>query len=149
MENISFMNFLDLLQLLVDVGLVVLIWIVQLIIYPSFLYYDSDSLSKWHKVYTGRITIIVAPLMIAQIAIAAYLLLIKGTFSIPEIAALIFIAVNWLITMFIFIPLHEHIDTIPDDRKVQRRLVHLNWWRVLLFCMIFLIHLIYFISLEF
>ena len=79
------MNFFDLLQLLVDFGLVVLIWIVQLIIYPSFLYYNSNTLSKWHKTYTGRITTIVAPLMIAQIAIAAYLLLTKGTFAIPEI----------------------------------------------------------------
>ncbi|MFT7429007.1 MAG: hypothetical protein ACI9IZ_001504, partial [Nonlabens sp.] len=43
------MNYLDLLQLLVDFGLVVLIWIVQLIIYPSFLYYGSKTLNKWHK----------------------------------------------------------------------------------------------------
>jgi fatty acid desaturase len=142
------MNYLDLLQLLVDFGLVVLIWIVQLIIYPSFLYYGSKTLNKWHKTYTDRITIIVAPLMIAQIAIAAYLLLTKGAFTIPEITALIFIAVNWLITMFIFIPLHEQIDKDSDDRKVQQRLVHLNWWRVLLFCLIFLVHAISFMTMD-
>jgi len=149
LENISFMNFLDLLQLLVDFGLVVLIWIVQLIIYPSFLYYDSNSLGKWHKIYTGRITVIVAPLMIAQIALAAYLLVIKGDFAIFEIIALVFISVNWLITMFVFIPLHEQIDTDSDDRKVQLRLVYFNWWRVLLFCLVFMVHMIHFMTTDF
>jgi hypothetical protein len=140
MENIPLMSFLDLVQLLVDFGLVILIIMVQIIIYPSFLYYKSESLSIWHDIYTGKITLIVAPLMIAQLGLAAYLLIDRSVFSVIEILALIVIAMNWLLTMFKFIPLHEQIDKTPDDRKVQHQLVRLNGMRVLFFCLVFLLH---------
>ncbi len=43
------------LRLLFDFGLVVLIWIVQLVIYPGLCYYSETDLLKWHKLYTSRI----------------------------------------------------------------------------------------------
>lgn len=58
---------IDLVRLLLDFGLVVLIWIVQLVIYPSLCYYQDKDLAKWHKIYTQRIGVIVGPLMIAQL----------------------------------------------------------------------------------
>jgi len=136
------MSFLDLIQVLIDFGLVVLIGMVQIIIYPSFLYYKSDSLRTWHKIYTGKITLIVAPLMIAQLGLGTFLLIDRSTFSIVEVCALVVIAVNWLLTMFIFIPLHEQIDKTPEDRKVQHQLVRFNGMRVLLFCLVFSLHFI-------
>ena len=51
-------SFLNNYALLVDAGLVVLIWMVQLIIYPSFLHYDNN-LVEWHHKYTSRIALIV------------------------------------------------------------------------------------------
>ena len=44
-------------RLLLDFGLMVLIWIVQLVIYPGLCYYKSEDLGNWHKIYTGRIGI--------------------------------------------------------------------------------------------
>ncbi|WP_438968995.1 hypothetical protein [Nonlabens sp.] len=134
------MSILQLIQLLIDFGLVVLIWMVQLIIYPSFLRYESHSLGKWHLTYTGRITIIVAPLMIAQIALASYLLINSDSYYYLEIIALGLIILNWLLTFFIFIPFHQRIDLNPTDRKVQRLLVQNNWMRVLMFCLTFVCH---------
>jgi hypothetical protein len=142
MENSAFMSLLGLVQVLVDSGLVVLIGMVQIIIYPSFLYYKSDSLRIWHKIYTGKITLIVAPLMIAQIGLATYLLIDRGAFSMAEVCALVVIAINWLLTMFIFIPLHEQIDKTPEDRNVQHQLVRFNAARVVLFCLVFSLHFI-------
>lgn len=140
------MSILQLIQLLIDFGLVVLIWMVQLIIYPSFLRYESQSLGKWHLTYTGRITVIVAPLMIAQIAVAAYLLINSGSYHYLEIIALGLIILNWLLTFSIFIPFHEKIDKNPADRKVQRRLVQSNWMRVVLFCLTFVCHVFYYLA---
>lgn len=134
------MNVLDLIQLLIDFGLVILIWMVQIIIYPSFLFYNSDSLSNWHSIYTGKITVIVAPLMIAQIVLAAYLLVSASTYSASEIIALSLIAINWFLTMLVFIPLHQKIDQSPGHIETQIKLVQYNWVRVLLFCAVFLIH---------
>lgn len=134
------MNVLDHIQLLIDFGLVILIWMVQIIIYPSFLFYKSDSLSNWHPIYTGKITIIVAPLMIAQIILASYLLVDTSTYNATEITALVLIAINWLLTMLVFIPLHQKIDQLPDHQDTQIKLVQYNWIRVLLFCAVFFIH---------
>jgi len=127
------MSILPLIQLLIDFGLVVLIWMVQLIIYPSFLRYESHSLEKWHLTYTGRITVIVAPLMMAQIALAGFLVITRTSYNSLEILALGLIILNWLLTFFVFIPLHQKIDVQPADRNVQRRLVQSNWIRVVLF----------------
>jgi hypothetical protein len=148
MENIAFMSFLDLVQVLIDFGLVVLIAMVQIIIYPSFLYYKSDSLRLWHNIYTGKITLIVAPLMISQLGLATFLLIDKSTYSIVEVSALAIVAVNWLLTMFIFIPLHEQIDKTPENRNVQRRLVRFNGIRVVLFCLVFSLHFIAVLTQE-
>jgi hypothetical protein len=148
MENSAFMSLLDLVQVLVDFGLVVLIGMVQIIIYPSFLYYKSDSLRIWHKIYTGKITLIVAPLMIAQIGLATYLLIDRGAFSMAEVCALVVIAINWLLTMFIFIPLHEQIDKTPEDHKVQHQLVRFNAARVVLFFLVFSLHFIRVLTQE-
>ena len=60
---------LQLIRLLLDFGLMVLIWIVQLVIYPGLCYYKNEDLGKWHKIYTQRIGVIVGPLMIAQLAV--------------------------------------------------------------------------------
>ncbi|AGC78312.1 uncharacterized protein DUF1772 [Nonlabens dokdonensis] len=139
------MSNLPLIQLLIDFGLIVLIWMVQLIIYPSFLRYESHSLGKWHLTYTGRITVIVAPLMIAQIALASYLLINTASYHYLEIIALGLIILNWLLTFSIFIPFHEKIDKDPTDRKVQRRLVQSNWMRVVLFCLTFICHVFYYL----
>ena len=140
------MSILPLIQLLIDFGLVVLIWMVQLIIYPSFLRYESHSLEKWHLTYTGRITVIVAPLMMVQIALAGYLLILGGSYDLLETTAIAFIILNWLLTFFVFIPFHQKIDVQPADRNVQRRLVQSNWIRVVLFCLTFVCHVFYYLA---
>ena len=55
---------LEYIRLLVDAGFIVLIWAVQLVIYPSFKFYSNANLLKWHRLYTKRVTVIVLPLML-------------------------------------------------------------------------------------
>jgi len=45
----------------VDFGMLILIWLVQLIIYPSFQYSARESFIQWHEKYTGLITLVVLP----------------------------------------------------------------------------------------
>ncbi|MEO9952181.1 hypothetical protein [Nonlabens sp.] len=136
------MNAIILTKLLIDFGLVVLIWMVQIIIYPSFLHYTSEKLSVWHPLYTRKITSIVAPLMLAQLSISVYLMITQLTYSFYEIIDLLLIATNWLLTMLVFISLHEKIEHNSTDRDIQTKLVKYNWVRVVLFCSIFLFNFI-------
>ena len=136
------MNGIILIKLLIDFGLVVLILMVQNIIYPSFLHYTSKKLSTWHPLYTRKITVIVAPLMVAQLGISVYLMVTRQLYSIIEITDLLLIAINWLLTMLVFISLHEKIDLDSTDRNIQIKLVKYNRVRVLLFCTIFILNFI-------
>ena len=63
----DFTQIISKITLLVDIGLVVLIWMVQLIVYPSFTFYSKENLVNWHQKYTARIAVIVIPLMFLQL----------------------------------------------------------------------------------
>ena len=134
-----FMEQQQVLQLLslVSFGLVVLIWLVQLIIYPNFQYLSNSQRIQWHRFYTPRITIIVAPLMILQLITATYLLFLDLTL-LNSIATLL-IVLNWLITFIYFVPLHAKIDRNNIDKGSLKSLVHVNWYRTVLWSCIFLI----------
>jgi len=63
-----------------DFGMLVLIWLVQLIIYPSFEFTDKDAFLGWHEKYTGLITVVVLPLMLGQLGLTLYQLTLDCNF---------------------------------------------------------------------
>ena len=126
-------------SLIVDFGLVILIWMVQLIVYPSFLYYDAKALITWHTRYTPRITSVVAPLMLAQLGLSMY-----GLYQGITLSAIIYallVTSMWLMTFRIFIPLHEKIQRGFATTEVLQKLVRINWYRTAVWTALFLISL--------
>lgn len=122
----------------IDFGLVVLIWIVQLVVYPSFHYYDVAGLKRWHRVYTRQVTFIVLPLMLAQVILHAKRLLDEpywlGTVQF------ILIVLVWGITFFKAVPLHTKIDLEDQPAGTITDLVRWNWPRTILWSIVFVIH---------
>ena len=96
-------------KLLIDFGLVILIWMTQLVVYPSFTYYDPDDLVRWHEKYTTAISILVMPLMLGQIAIHGYSM-ISG-FSWLSLIAFVLVILTWVNTFFFAVPLHNLIGS--------------------------------------
>ena len=133
---ISYKNVL-LIYLLISFGLVVLIWLVQLIIYPNFQYLSRDELHKWHQVYTPRITFIVAPLMILQLLLSIYVLILE--FNIFLLSSTLLIVLNWLITFIYFVPLHVKLDQDSRNQQTLRKLVSFNWYRTIIWSCVFFI----------
>ena len=131
---------IELFRVVVDFGLVVLIWMVQLIVYPSFLFYQHIDLSKWHSIYTGKITLIVAPLMFAQTGLIAYQNL--SNFNLFSLSSALLCAALWLLTFFEAVPLHQKIDEQVDLKNTCEKLVHINKKRTALWTILFLISLI-------
>jgi DMSO reductase anchor subunit len=132
---------LDLTRLIIDFGLFVLIWIVQLVIYPSFNYYSKENLFKWHRSYTKRFSFIVMPLMCSQLIIAiVQLFQTQNWFSILSI---IIIVSLWIMTFKIFVPLHFSIDNNKTIEGACSKLVAKNWLRTALWTILFIISLLY------
>ena len=126
--------------MLIDFGLVVLIWIVQLIIYPGLLYYSEEDLSKWHDKYTSIISAIVIPAMILQLGYHSYLLIVNPNI----IYGLNFgtVIAIWAVTFFFAIPLHGNIAQKKYIEASIHKLIKINWYRTILWSQIFIIDLL-------
>lgn len=123
----SILEHIHSIRIITDFGLVVLIWMVQLIVYPGFSYYSNNDLLRWHRYYTPKITIVVAPMMFIQMGIAIYLSLFE--FSILNLIYFILVLSTWVSTFTYFVPLHQKIEKNRDVRVSSRRLINGNWIR--------------------
>jgi hypothetical protein len=121
---------------LIDFGLVILIWLIQLVVYPSFQYLPPTELLQWHRAYTARITVVVMPLMLAQLVLHAWRCVSNFSFSSAGLLALVM--GTWIATMTIFVPLHQKISTGAVPATTLAKLVAYNWIRTLLWTMVFI-----------
>lgn len=127
----------SLIKLLSDFGLLILIWMVQIIIYPSFHYYSTKDLLIWHSKYTNLITFIVLPLMFIQLVSTGFLTFKTGNTLL--IIQLILIILIWLSTFMQAVPLHNKIALNDDLINSITQLVKVNWIRTILWTLVFLL----------
>lgn len=116
--------------LLISWGLVVLIWIIQLVHYPSFHYIDPAKFIDFHGHHSRSITVIVMPLMLAELAIS-FLIAYRSGFAPVDTIALVMVIGIWLSTFLIQIPLHNQLS-LGNDIGVVTKLVNTNWIRTFL-----------------
>lgn len=117
---------IGLLFLAVNTGLTVLIWLIQLIVYPSMAGWDQASFSTFHQKYTRNISLIVIPLMVMQLLLG----LLQTFFHYDSIlmTQLFFIDLAWGVTLFVFLPIHRKLST-DFDEKIIHKLIKTNWIR--------------------
>ena len=121
---------------LIDFGLVVLIWMVQLVVYPSFKYIPAAALLQWHCCYTARITVVVMPLMVAQVIL--HIGRCYADFSLNNFCLLVLVISTWMTTVTIFVPLHNQITSCEELPCTLAKLVAYNWIRTAIWTVIFL-----------
>lgn len=127
------------LFLVADALMAGIIWAVQLIVYPGFSYYSREGLSRWHAAYSRRITLLVAPLMLAQLGFGmAWAWLEPGMASLGYAAMA---GLLWVITFLLFVPLHHRIGQGTVTAPELSRLVSLNGIRTFLWTLLLLWHL--------
>ncbi len=126
--------------LLVDFGLVILIWMTQLIVYPSFKYYDELQLVAWHQKYTVAISFIVMPLMLLQVVLHSYQL--YTSFNWFAVVAIFLIILTWFNTFAVAVPLHNQISKNTNSLAAAEKLVNINWYRTIMWSLVFVIGLI-------
>ena len=120
---------------LVDFGMCVVLWLVQLVIYPSFLRVKTSELLAWHKAYTFRVSFVILPLMFGQLALS--ISSVVGDASILEWIAFAFVLVCWILTFFVSVPLHRKIEQNDTTRETRQKLITTNWPRTILWSVIF------------
>ncbi len=124
------------IRLFVDTALLMLIWMTQLIVYPSFTYLKSDAVSKWHPLYTKRISVLVAPLMLFQLFYVAFQLFVAPSYY--QAGSLFIVVLTFLITFVKAVPKHAAVETNPNQAKsIFQQLVAINWQRTFLYSALF------------
>jgi hypothetical protein len=108
-------------------ALMSLIWLVQLIIYPSFHRVAADAFREYHRWYAKRISAVVIPLMVSELALALWWLSASGD-SPPSIVTLVLVVIVWISTFTLQVPIHLRLASGKDDGLI-RRLVATNWLR--------------------
>lgn len=120
---------------MVDFGLFILIWMVQLIVYPSFEYIQADTFRSWHKRYTFNISLLVIPLMFGQV-----LFIGAQVFQTPNWAvytSVVLVLLAWISTFTQAVPLHNAISANQQQPNTLSLLVARNWVRTLLWTIVF------------
>ncbi|MEQ9105694.1 MAG: hypothetical protein RIE53_13475 [Rhodothermales bacterium] len=111
----------------IDAAMAVLIWLVQLIIYPSFRTQEQNGFRRWHRRYTRTMGIIVGPLMAAQIFLHGSDLWTGVT--VISMAQAVCIAIALVGTVTLSVPCHHALSSRGKDSGIIDRLVRTNWLR--------------------
>lgn len=106
------------------------IWTMQLVHYPLFARVGASAFPAYEAAHQARITWIVAPLMLVELA-TALALVVRPPVPVPPAAAwtgLALALVAWGVTGFVSAPLHGVLAG-GFDAGAHRALVLTNWLR--------------------
>lgn len=111
-------------------AMVGVIWFVQVVHYPLFAHVGSERYSEFQRAHMSRTSLVVGPLMLAELA-AAVTIPFMGLSSRPlAIAGIALLAVVWLSTFFLQVPRHNALERGFDPRAAAS-LVSSNWIRTI------------------
>lgn len=109
-----------------------IIWFVQLVQYPSFAQVDPASFPSFHAQHSRSISVIVAPLMVAETisAIAFVWAPLRVQTPAQIWLGIALIAFIWASTFLLQVPAHSQLGS-GFDEGTWRMLVRSNWLRTI------------------
>ncbi|TGM06161.1 hypothetical protein [Leptospira jelokensis] len=119
-----------LVHLIVCSMMVILIWVIQILHYPSFYFIEPSQFSKFHSFHSNRITWLVAPIMGIEL-FTAMALIYHFSNSILFQINLVGVLVLWGLTFFVSVPIHNKLKFGKEEHQIKR-LIQTNWFRTML-----------------
>ena len=123
------------------------IWVIQIVHYPSFHFIEKELYTAFQKFHMNKISIIVIPIMLAELITGMMLFLDKSSKSPFLIISFVILVLIWLITGVFFSKAHNELIAGYQELVVNQ-LVAMNWIRTLLWTLRLLL-LTYFVYLHF
>ena len=107
------------------------IWVIQIVHYPSFHFIEKELYTAFQKFHMNKISIIVIPIMLAELITGMMLFLDKSSKCPFLIISFVILVLIWLITGVFFSKAHNEL-IIGYQELVVNQLVVMNWIRTLL-----------------
>ena len=107
-----------------------LIWVIQVVHYPLLGYGAGEEFVELHRRHTRRISAVVVPPMLVELATAIWLV-VRSPSVVPTALpwiGLSLLGVVWLSTFALQVPEHKRL-TAGFDPGAHQRLVRSNWIR--------------------
>ena len=110
-----------------------LIWVIQVVHYPSFLHIDEARYEAFQKFHMKGITMIVLPSMAVELVSSGVLLLYWDQLPslLVYIASVVLLGLIWLHTAFLASPIHVQLSKVYLLENIQK-LIRINWWRTII-----------------
>lgn len=121
------LSYLNISNIAISWGLFILIWLVQIIIYPGLTRIPARDFVNYHAWYMVRITTVVLPLMICEVIITIAWFYLQNRLIYPTFAVGLVVVV-WLSTFLLQVPIHKRLQAGKDETTIKR-LVATNWIR--------------------
>jgi hypothetical protein len=118
------------INLILSSMLAMLIWIIQVVHYPSFRFVDEKLFSSFHSFHSRSISYLVMPLLILELIVTATLVSKLPT-NLLVLASSFLAAGIWFITFFVSVPCHNILSKTHDSKTIEK-LIKTNWIRTLL-----------------
>ena len=114
------------------------IWVIQLVHYPSFHFIELKQYTTFQKFHMSRISFVVIPAMLTELF--TLILIIISTDPIDTLLTVsgLLLVLIWLMTAVFFSGVHQKL-TLGYNKTVVDNLVTLNWFRTLLWTLRFLL----------
>ena len=118
-----------------------IIWVIQVVHYPSFHFIGNSRYISFQKFHMERISYIVIPIMLVE-SISGFLLIYYELNPILLISMVLLLSI-WMLTVFFFALVHQKLVSGYQVGMVAK-LVKINWVRTLLWTLRLLLLIIYF-----
>ena len=107
------------------------IWVIQLVHYPSFHFIELKQYTTFQRFHMSRISYVVIPAMFTELfTLILFIISTDKIDSFISISGLLLILI-WLMTAVFFSGVHQKL-TLGYDKVIVDKLVKLNWGRTLL-----------------
>tara|TARA_Y100000816_G_scaffold79336_1_gene54102 strand:+ start:279 stop:695 length:417 start_codon:yes stop_codon:yes gene_type:complete len=106
------------------------IWVIQLVHYPSFKYVKESDFIIFQKYHMNNISYIVFPVMFTELVTALFIFF-SGEESLFFVLSLICLFLIWAITGVLFTKYHSILKE-GKDLKMIKKMIRANWIRTLL-----------------
>ena len=107
------------------------IWVIQLVHYPSFHFIELKQYTTFQRFHMSRISYVVIPAMLTELFTLILIIISMDQIDTLVLASAILLIFIWLITAVFFSGIHQKL-TLGYDQTVVDKLVKLNWGRTLL-----------------
>ena len=120
------------------------IWIIQLVHYPSFHFIERNQYTSFQRFHMSRVSYVVIPAMLTELFTLILIIISMDQVDPIILASALLLIVIWLMTAVFFSGVHQKL-TLGYNQTVVEKLVKLNWGRTLLWTLRLLIVSIYII----